>query len=50
VVKASLLASTESSGNDGSVTVNYVTPAASAIVGQRTLVVEPVNLQNGATY
>lgn len=49
-VKATLVASTESLGNDGSVTVTYVTPAASAIIGQRTMTVEPVHLMNSASF
>lgn len=50
VAKATLVASTESIGNDGSVTVTYVTPAASAIIGQRTMTVEPVHLMNSAEF
>ncbi len=50
VVKSKLVAETASSGNGGSVTITYTPPAASALVGQRTLIVEPVNLQNSATY
>jgi hypothetical protein len=50
VAKAELVSETASPGSDGGVTVAHTTPAASALVGQRTLSIEAVALQSSATY
>jgi hypothetical protein len=50
---ADLFAATSCSGTLGTgcgTTINYITPAASALVGQRTMSVEPDHLANSATF
>jgi hypothetical protein len=51
-VKATLEADTASSGTNGGSgsTLDPVTPAASALIGQRTLTITPVHLANSATF